>query len=149
MPLHSSTFTLAFCGAVEFSSLCILSLKKIILRCLFSFFHLFLKWVFKFYCWYIQLLFLQFFTSCSDSWIYRNLFHIRLSSLLFYFFCSLSLLTSFPPPRFLFPFLLFCFFNLSFSPLLDSLSFFPKQVELLGSLFCIPQLALCSCSFPD
>ena len=52
-PLHISTFTLPFCGIVEFSFLFFLFKKCPLLKI----FHLFL-WFFWFYFWYIWLLFL-------------------------------------------------------------------------------------------
>ena len=105
-PLHISTSILAFCDAVKFPSLCFLSkkIKKKFHFKFFSFFFLFFSLSLFFFildeflgfCFgYIQLLFLLFFTGCSYSWIYVNLFHTCLFIFAFLFFLfSLSFLFS-------------------------------------------------------
>ena len=142
-PLHISISILAFCGGVEFSSLCFLSRKskrKIHFSCFFFFFSLFFSlkfFVFYFGC--IQLLFLLFFTICSYSWIYINLFQTCLFIFAFLFFSLFifSILFSTPSFSLFFPFFSFylSLFNSPFFPSLFLLSPIKLNCPALYAIF--------------
>ena len=141
-PLHISTFMLAFCSAVAFSSLFFLLRKIFILRYFFLFFLVIFLILLSIYLTAFLIL-----TSCSHSWIYIYIFFFftySYLSLFFYFFFSLFVLPSFPTLNFLSLFLYFSSFLFSLFSFLHSLFF--HQVKLLSSLCYIPQLTFFSSS---